>query len=591
MKILVAETAGFCWGVRRALDQAVDLSKKIEGPVQTFGPLIHNAQVLEELTEQNIHAVSAVADVQGGTVLVRAHGVRPEIFEQLEATGAEVFDATCPLVRKVQKIITKYSNDDYDIVIVGDDHHAEVAGLKGYTSNRCYVVADEHEAEVLPNFDRVCVVSQTTQNDDTFARTVDVITKKAQVIRAANTVCEPTRDHQSETIDLARRVDLMVVVGGHHSANTCRLADLAAQEGAPVLHIETDTELTENDFSNCQAVGVTAGASTPEWMINRVVDKIESFNQETTSRVNTGLKRLLELLVASNVYVGLGAASLALAASLLLAPQLSWSALVPILSTAGLFIMAMQALNRYQERSHYSGWGTFSPRAFKRFQRITLGLGISAIVIALGIALTLGSGQVFALATCGLLGVLYDIKLIPMSWARHIMGVRRIKDLPAAKDFSAAIGWSMAIAIVPLLTIDSASGLRAGGVIGFVFLFVFLRSALLGVRDVQGDKIMGMETIFRVVGKRRTKAVLVSTMAVLCLLLLGLSYPWQGLPLAVFLSVVVPYIGGVSWLYHQRLLPKGAAGEILVDGQFLLAGAAALAWRLCMDNALFGLVS
>ncbi len=118
-----------------------------------------------------------------------------------------------------------------------------------------------------------------------------------------------------------------------------------------------------------------------------------------------------------------------------------------------------------------------------------------------------------------------------------------------------------------------------------------MRSALLGVRDVQGDKIMGMETIFRVVGKRRTKAVLVSTMAVLCLLLLGLSYPWQGLPLAVFLSVVVPYIGGVSWLYHQRLLPKGAAGEILVDGQFLLAGAAALAWRLCMDNALFGLVS
>ena len=587
MNILVAETAGFCWGVRRALDQAVDLAKKTDGPVQTFGPLIHNAQVLEELTEQNIHAVSDIPDVQGGTVLVRAHGVRPETIEQLEATGADVFDATCPLVRKVQKIITKYSNDDYDIVIVGDDHHAEVVGLKGYTPT-CHVVADEHEAASLPEFNKVCVVSQTTQNDDTFARTVDVIKKKARVIRATNTVCEPTRDHQSETIDLARQVDLMVVVGGRHSANTCRLADLAAQEGSPVLHIETDSELREQDFSGYNSVGVTAGASTPEWMINRVVDKIDSFNTETTSQINTQLKRILELLVASNVYVGLGAASLALAASLLLSPGVSWLTLLPILSSAGLFILAMQTVNRYQERSHYSGWGSFSPRAFQHFQRIMLGVGLGALVVAVAIAFPLGWGQVWALATCGLLGVLYDVKLIPLSWARHIMGVRRIKDLPAAKDLSAAIGWSMAIAIVPLLTIGASSVFRAAGVIGFVFLLVFLRSALLGVRDVQGDKIMGMETIFRVVGKRRTKAVLTSAMVVLALLLLGLTYPWNGFPLAAFLLVLVPYMCGVSLIYHRRLLPKGAAGEIMVDGQFLLAGAIALAWRLSMDYAIFG---
>jgi len=195
MKILVAETAGFCWGVRRALDQAVDLAKKTDGPVRTFGPLIHNAQVLEELTEQNIHAVEQLSDIHSGTVLVRAHGVRPEVFDQLRSTGAEVFDATCPLVRKVQKIIRKYGNDGYDVVIVGDDHHAEVVGLRGYTPNHCFVVANEKEAESLPEFERVCVVSQTTQNDDTFARTVDVIKCKARVIRATNTVCEPTRDH------------------------------------------------------------------------------------------------------------------------------------------------------------------------------------------------------------------------------------------------------------------------------------------------------------------------------------------------------------------------------------------------------------
>jgi 4-hydroxy-3-methylbut-2-enyl diphosphate reductase len=580
MKILVAETAGFCWGVRRALDQAVDLAKKTDGPVQTFGPLIHNAQVLEELTEQNIQAVDNLVDIRGGTVLVRAHGVRPEVFDQLRATGADVYDATCPLVRKVQKIITKYNNDGYDVVIVGDDHHAEVAGLRGYTSGRCFVVANEKEAEHLPEFEKVCVVSQTTQNDDTFARTVDVIKQKTRIIRATNTVCEPTRDHQRETIDLARRVDLMVVVGGRHSANTCRLADLAAQEGPRVLHIETEAELKTSDFAGCSAVGVTAGASTPEWMINRVVEKIEAFNPETSSRLNTFLKHILGVLVASNAYAGLGAASLTLAASLLLHPPLSRTELWPLMLTAGLFILAMHTVNRYQERSHYSGWGTFSPRSFQRFQQVMLWVGVAALTAALGLALSLGADQFFALAAFGLLGALYGVKIIPLTWARHMMGIRRLKDLPASRDLGTALGWTVAAGIMPLLTVGASSSLRAAGVIGFVFLLVFLRSALIGVRDVQGDKIMGMETIFKVVGKRRTKAVLVSVVAVLTILLLSLTFPWSELPLAGFLFTVVPYICGVSWLYHQRLLPKGAAGEIIVDGQFLLAGAMAFVWHL-----------
>ena len=580
MKILVAETAGFCWGVRRALDQAVDLSKKTDGPVQTFGPLIHNAQVMEELTEQNIHAFEQPREVTGGTVLVRAHGVRPEAFDQLRATGADVYDATCPLVRKVQKIIAKYGRDNYDIVIVGDDHHAEVMGLKGYTSTRCFVVADEHEAKDLPEFDRVCVVSQTTQNDDTFARTVAVIKPKAKVIRATNTVCEPTRDHQSETIDLAHQVDLMVVVGGHHSANTCRLADLAAEEGSQVLHVETDAELQDHDFTPYGAVGVTAGASTPEWMINRVVDKLESFNEEPVSQLNTWLKHLVGVLVASNLYVGLGAASLTMAASLLLHPQLSRDILIPLMSTAGFFVLAMHTVNRYQERSHYSGWGSFSPRAFQQFQQVMLWVAIIALTAALGLAASFGVGQFLALAIFGGLGAIYSVKLLPLSWARHLMGIRSIKDLPASKDIGAALGWTVACVVVPFISVGTSSVWRAVGVLGFVFLLVFLRAALIGVRDVQGDKIMGMETIFKVVGKRRTKAVLVSVVATLSVLLLGLTLPWNSLPLAACLFFVIPYSCAVSWVYHQRLLPKGAPGEIFVDGQFLLAGVMTLIWHM-----------
>jgi 4-hydroxy-3-methylbut-2-enyl diphosphate reductase len=315
-------------------------------------------------------------------------------------------------------------------------------------------------------------------------------------------------------------------------------------------------------------------------MINRVVEKLEAFNPETSSRLNTFLKHILGVLVASNAYAGLGAASLTLAASLLLHPPLSRTELWHLMLSAGLFILAMHTVNRYQERSHYSGWGTFSPRSFQRFQQVMLWIGVTALTAALGLALSLGPDQFFALAAFGLLGALYGVKIIPLTWARHIVGIRRLKDLPASRDLGTALGWTVAAGIMPLLTVGASSSLRAAGVIGFVFLLVFLRSALIGVRDVQGDKIMGMETIFKVVGKRRTKAVLVSVVAALTILLLSLTFPWRELPLAGFLFTVVPYICGVSWLYHQRLLPKGAAGEVIVDGQFLLAGVMAFVWHL-----------
>lgn len=580
MKILVAETAGFCWGVRRALDQAVDLAKKTDGPVQTFGPLIHNTQVMEELAAQAIHTLERIEDIRGGTVLVRAHGVRPEVFDQLRETGAEVFDATCPLVRKVQKIITKYGDQGYDVVVVGDDHHAEVVGLRGYAHDRCYVVADENEANQLPEFDRVCVVSQTTQNDETFDRVVEKVREKARVIRSMNTVCEPTRDHQTETIELAKRVDLMVVVGGRHSANTCRLAKLAADEGAEVLHVETDAELTEERFQDCDTVGVTAGASTPEWMINRVVEKIESFNRKPASRLRTLVKKGTALVVATNAYVGVGAAALTLATTFLLQPATPRTLALTLITIAGLHVLATHSVSRYSGYSHYSGWGTFSPTAHQHFQKVMVWVGIAAMCVALGLAALLGPVPLLVVFASGLLGALYGVKVIPLRWAKRVMGVRRIKDLPASKDISSALGWTMVAGVLPLVSIGTSSWLRALGVLAFVFLLVFIRSALLGVRDAQGDKIMGMETIFRVVGKRRTKEVLITLTAALTLILLGLTFPWRGIPLAAFLLAVVPYVCGVSWSYHRRLLPKGAAGELLVDGQFLLAGFMTLWWRM-----------
>jgi len=579
MKVFVAETAGFCWGVRRALDQAVDLAKRTDGAVQTFGPLIHNAQVLEELRAQNIHAVDRLEEVHDGTVLVRAHGVRPEVIDGLRARTSEVFDATCPLVRRVQKTLATYVAKGYDTVIVGDADHAEVIGLRGYTNDRGYVVADETEVDALPDFERVCVVAQTTQHDATFDRVVARLRPKAVEVRALNTVCEPTRDHQTETVELAHKADVMVVVGGRHSANTVRLVKLAQEEGARVIHIETDRELDRSLFAECDAVAVTAGASTPEWMINRVVDKIRSYSPERRSAMATFLRNLATLIVASNFYVAAGAASLTFACVKLIDPLVTPPEGLPLIAVAGFFVLAMHAVNRYLERSHHSGWGTLSPSTFERFQRAMTLIGVMALGMVLAVSAWVGPLPFIIVLISGALGILYSVKIIPLAWARRLGGVRRIKDLPASRDFSIALGWTLVTAALPVLMLH-ADIVRGMLVVIFAFVLVFTRSAVLGVRDVQGDKIMGMETTFKVVGKRRTRTVVIGFVVLLTLVLLGLSFAHSGPALAPFLFPVVAYICAVCWLYGHRLLPKGPIGELIVDAQFLLCGALSLLWRI-----------
>jgi (E)-4-hydroxy-3-methyl-but-2-enyl pyrophosphate reductase len=578
MKLLVAETAGFCWGVRRALDQAVDLTKRTDGPVYTYGPLIHNAQVLDELKAQKIYAVERLEQADGGTILVRAHGVRPEVINALRQGSDNVFDATCPLVRRVQKALAAYTDKGYDTVIVGDDNHAEVIGLRGYAKDRCYVVADEAEVDTLPSFDRVCVVAQTTRDDRTFERVVARIHAKANEVRAINTICEPTRDHQTETIELAHRADLMVVVGGRHSANTARLVKLARDEGARVLHVETDAEIGPEQLAGCNTVAVTAGASTPEWMINRVVTKIRSYNPEARSAARTWLSHVASLIVASNVYVAAGAAALTLACVKLIDPYATAPQGLPLIAVAAFFVHAMHAVNRYMERSPYSGWGTFSPRGYQRFQTVMMFFGVGALAVVLGLSAWVGPLPFIVVLVSGALGLLYTVRIIPLRWARHLWGVRRIKDLPASRDFSVAWGWTLVTAVLPVLVLR-APPLRGAMVSLFAFLLVFVRSALLGVRDVQGDRIMGMETIFKVVGKRRTKEVMVGLTAALTLLLGAFEWWLGSASLAVFLLPVVLYVCFISWLYERRLLPNGPEGELIVDGQFVLAGLMTLLWR------------
>ena len=263
-------------GVRRAVEMALEAPRKYKNPIFTFGPLIHNNQVLNLLQEKGISIMNDIPDHGSGTVLIRTHGVSPEIKENLKKAGFDVVDATCPRVVKVQTIIRQYTVQGYSLIIVGDHDHPEVSGLLGYTKEKGYVVNNIEGLDSLPAFDKAIIVAQTTQNALFYEEVKKWANLRAPLYKIFDTICNATVKRQAEVIDLAKSVDAVIVIGGHNSGNTQRLAEIAGQFGKPVFHIETESELDFKALAPVQHLGITAGASTPDWIIKNVFAAFEA---------------------------------------------------------------------------------------------------------------------------------------------------------------------------------------------------------------------------------------------------------------------------------------------------------------------------
>ena len=281
-EVIVAKRAGFCPGVKRAIDKVLELEANGKKPVYTLGPLIHNKQVTDMLSAKQITAIASPQEAadKRGVLVIRAHGITPQFQQEIETCGMEVVDATCPLVKHAQNIIDKFARQGYHTVIVGDGDHAEVIGLMGYTQGKGTVVSGPEEAKKLPHFEKVNVVSQTTQKESIFYETAQEIKKHATICQVSNTICQPTKDRQKETVELAQNADLVIVVGGKHSANTARLALLCKGLSAAVQHVETESELDEKQIINANKIFITAGASTPGWVIDRVAERVRQLLQK-----------------------------------------------------------------------------------------------------------------------------------------------------------------------------------------------------------------------------------------------------------------------------------------------------------------------
>ena len=280
MQIKKAKTQGFCFGVAITLKKAEETVASHE-QVTTLGHIVHNPQMVASFEEKGLRNAHSVDEVEGGTLFVRAHGLPVEVFEKAAQKGMTIVDATCPMVTKIHVQAEKLRADGYKIVVVGDPNHPEVKGTLSHVPGAWSIQTPE-DIDALPRASKVGVVVQSTWSGAGFTEIVQKLSSKYYEVRAVNTICTDTHNRQSEAAQLAKEVEVMVVVGGKTSANTKHLADLAATQGARSFHIEGPDELQPQWFENVRVAGLMSGASTPGWLVDQVEAQMEALSRRAS---------------------------------------------------------------------------------------------------------------------------------------------------------------------------------------------------------------------------------------------------------------------------------------------------------------------
>ena len=291
-KVILAENAGFCFGVQRAVETSIDIKKKYNKKIYTLGPLIHNSDVVSFLEQNDIYAIDYenINDLQeGDVVIIRSHGIPEAVFNDLKSRGLEVIDATCPFVTNIQKKVKKYSKEGYNIIIVGDENHPEVIGINGWCDNKATITKNGEFNKELSN--KICAVSQTTEKKENWDKTLDAIDDGTREVLSFNTICSATEVRQKSADDLSKEVDAMIVIGGKNSSNTTKLYEIAKHNCENTIHIENSNELPKEYINNknLKKIGITAGASTPDWIIREVINIMQdekNFNDEQLKLMN-----------------------------------------------------------------------------------------------------------------------------------------------------------------------------------------------------------------------------------------------------------------------------------------------------------------
>jgi (E)-4-hydroxy-3-methyl-but-2-enyl pyrophosphate reductase len=566
MKIIVAKTAGFCMGVRRAVEMVLDASKTDNGSIYTFGPLIHNPQVLNILEEKGIHVLHEIPVTGSGTVLIRAHGIPPDKSEQLRNAGFNVIDATCPRVIKVQTIIKNHANKGYASIIVGDLNHAEVIGLLGYAGGKKVVIGNMDQLNKIPVFEKAIIVAQTTQNTQFFEDVKTWFRSHHPNYRIFDTICDSTEKRQYEVQKLAQTVDAVIVVGGYTSGNTQRLYEIAKKSGKSSFYIENESQLDLQSLSHAKAVGITAGASTPHWVIRRVYRAIETIPFQVGKRFQKFFFSILTILLYSNLYLSLGALCLGYACTKLQGIDHFF----PSGMIAYFYVLSMHIFNNLTGR-RADRYNDLDKALFydKNKKLLTVLALISAIA---GIVTAIASGLIIFLLFLfmSFIGLLYNERIIPKGFMRIKSG--RIKDIPASKTILIAFAWAIATTFFAPLSVYGHITISSVVVFLWSAGLVFVRTAFFDIVDMHGDRMVGRETLPIVLGEKYTILILKITLGILTALGISatmfqlttnLGYVLAFFPVSFFIILI---------LHEKGYLIPSLRLEFVVETHFLMIG-------------------
>ena len=279
MKVVLAKSAGFCFGVKRAVNKVYEVATEGQAPVDTFGPIIHNEEVVKELEEKGVHVIhdlDGLKQKKEGTIVIRSHGVSRDAYEKMQQCGCEIVDATCPFVLRIHQLVQEYSEKGYWIVIAGSHDHPEVQGICGWSApEKTTVIETKEDAADLdiPKNEKLCIVAQTTFNYNKFQDMVEIISKKGYDRTVRNTICSATEERQKEAAQISAEVDAMIVIGGTNSSNSRKLFEICSERCKNTYFIQTKDDLDWSKFERFDYVGITAGASTP----NNIIEEVQKY--------------------------------------------------------------------------------------------------------------------------------------------------------------------------------------------------------------------------------------------------------------------------------------------------------------------------
>lgn len=562
MSVMTAHTAGFCWGVRRAVDMVLAELRKGNDPYAVYGELVHNPQVLHALEERGVSICTDPESMNRGTLFLRTHGTVLERRTELNQLPLKVRDLTCPRVGRTLAIAKKKSREGYDVIILGDHLHQEVRSILSYAGERAHVISGPDEISTLSDISKPYLLSQTTQNTETFEKTKNALREKYPELEYAFTICNSTSLRQDELRHLCDNVDCVVVVGGKNSANTARLVEIAKEEGLPSYHIETHEELDADKLGEYENVLLTAGASTPSWSIRKVREKLLEIQG---GNLRTGrIRKFLQNMIFGNFHI-LPVTFILGAAGACILDIDRW--LMPVMA-ASLFLYAVHTVTSVLE-SGYSRPSGLRRQEFIRTHRIVLTvISIMAFIGSLILSIFLNPLWPVILGAMLAAFLLYSIPLI-----RKVYPFRGLRALPGSRDLMFAGAWSFLLAFLPGF-ISAGETIVPGTVIWAAALFfLFLNRCLLtDLVDLQGDALMGMDTIPIHAGESTSILLFWMCFSITSVLLVaGIVSGYLPGSTAAFIPGLLSLAAGFIYLARTPF-PSELAKRLISDGSLFAAG-------------------